>query len=224
MNKFATLRSILIAAVSMTASISSFGAVIPRTNAVQFINVQLTLLTQGPSKTNSPAKNEITATVQRTIITTKDLISWLGAATTNNFSPKSRLVRVTHFNATTNNTAIEIREGTNAPVDVSGFFDTSDKAAEVHRTTFNTVTKLTTGTVFEFRHFALTNLPPHKLVPNFSLYGAETRNFVTLRSGTTVLTADEITASLAGIGAGTNGVVGLITGSLTINGTVKEVK
>jgi hypothetical protein len=71
----------------------------------------------------------------------------------------------------------------------------------------------------------LTNAPPFDLVAHFNVFGSARLSFVSVTSGKTVLVADEITAtSLAGRGAGPDGVAGLMTGSITINGTMREVK
>jgi hypothetical protein len=196
-----------------------------QTNAVQFINVQLTLLTQGDYETNKPATNEISATVQKTTITTKDIISWLGTATTNTFSGNAKLVRVKHFNASTNETTIEIRDGTNAPVDVTAFFANSTSAITIDESIVNTATGLVTGKQFEVFHLVLTNAPNFNLVPHFHAAGLAVINFAAVRSGNTVLIADEIKArNLAGSGRVDVGDPGIVTGSLTLNGTVREVK
>jgi hypothetical protein len=194
------------------------------TNAVQAINLQLTFLTQGPYKTNSPATNDITATVLRTAVATKDVIAWLGTATTNNFPPHARLVRVKHFNANTNSTTIEVRFGTNS-VDVGQFFTGTTSSERIDHNIYNTVTQLSTGKAFENLHLALTNAPGYNLIPYFHVVGAATVSYVSVRSGKTTLAADEVTVpNLAGAGTGTNGVPGLVTGSITLNGTVTEVK
>jgi hypothetical protein len=216
--RFATLPLFAVIAIS------SFSATAAQTNAVQTINVQLTLLTQGPFKTNSPATNDISATVLRTTIATKDVIGWLGTATTNVFSANAKLVRVKHFNATANDTTIEIRDGTNV-VDVSAFFSNSYQTNGVQASIYNTVTQVRTGKEFGLLHLELTNAPPYNLVPHFNVFGSETLGYVSLTSGKSVLIADEIRAqTLAGGGAGADGVRGFVTGSVTIRGTVREIK
>jgi hypothetical protein len=212
-------------ALSIMAGISTISGQAAQTNAVQNINLELTLLTQGPFKTNSPATNDITATVTKTTIATKDVIGWLGTVTSNSFSARAKLVRITHFNAATNQTTIEIRDGTNAPVDVSAFFSNTFSSEKVDASIYDTATGLRTGKQFENAHLVLTNAPPFDLVAHFNVSGSAKVSFVSVTSGKTVLAADEITAtSLAGGGAGPDGVRGLITGSIIINGTVREVK
>jgi hypothetical protein len=198
-----------------------------QTNAFQAINLQLTFLTQGPYKTNSPATNDITATVIRTAVNTKEVIAWLGAAITNPFPANARLIRVKHFNANTNSTTYEVRFGTNHTnsVDVSQFFTGMSTSEKIDHNIYNKVTKLSTGRAFENLYLVVSNAPSYNLIPYFHVGGAATVNYVAVRSGKTTLAADEVTApTLAGAGAGTNGVHGLVTGSVTLTGTVTEVK
>ncbi len=211
-------------AASVVAACCTTGARAAQTNAVQTINLELTLLTQGSYKTNSPATNDITATVTKTTIATKDVIGWLGDATTNSFSSKAKLVRVTHFNAETNQTTIEIRDGTNV-VDVSAFFSNTVSSDKVDESILNTETGLRTGKTFENLRLQLTNAPPYNLVAHFNVFGAAKVSYVSVTTGKTVLVADEITANtLAGRGAGPDGTEGLIVGSLVVAGTTREVK
>jgi hypothetical protein len=224
MKKTTQLIKTSLLAASVIAACCSIPARAAQTNAVQTINLQLTLLTQGESQTNGPATNIITATVTKTSVATKDVIGWLGTATTNDFSAKAKLVRVTHFNAVTNETTIEVRDGTNV-VDVSAFFSDTTSSEKVDESILNTETGLRTGKQFENLRLVLTNAPPFNLVAHFNVFGSGRLSFVSVTSGKTVLVADEITAaSLAGRGAGPDGVAGLMTGSIMINGTMREVK
>jgi hypothetical protein len=225
MKKTTQLIKTSLFAASVIAACCSIPVRAAQTNAVQNINLELTLLTQGPFKTNSPATNDITATVTKTTIATKDVIGWLGTATSNSFSARAKLVRVTHFNAATNETTIEIRDGTNAPVDVSAFFSNTVSSEKVDESIDDTDTGLKTGRQFENVRLVLTNAPPFDLVAHFNVFGSAKLSFVSVTSGKTVLVADEITAmSLAGGAAGPDGVRGLMTGSVIINGTIREVK
>jgi hypothetical protein len=201
-----------------------FSAGAAQTNAVQSINLALNLITQGPFHTNSPTTNHITSTVVTNTIVTKDVIAWLGSATSNHFSTTARLVRVKHFNADTNITSIEIRDGTNV-VDVTEFFANSSSSDTLEKGVLNTVTGARTGQLFEDLHLVLTNTPPFNLVPHFNVFGFARVTFVSLTAGSNVFIADNLGAlDLAGGGAGTNGVRGLVTGSAIITGTVTEVK
>jgi len=224
MKKTTRLIKTCLIAAAVIAACCSIPARAAQTNAVQTINLQLTLLTQGPFQTNSPATNDITATVTKTTIATKDVIGWLGTATTNDFSSRAKLVRVRHFNAATNETTIEIRDGTNS-VDVSAFFSNTFSSEKVDESIYNRATGLRTGKQFENLHLELTNAPPHNLVAHFNVFGSARLSYVSVASGKTVLVADEINAmALAGSGAGPGGVPGLMTGSVNINGAVREVK
>ena len=201
-----------------------FGAGAAETNAVQSINFALNLMTQGPFKTNSPTTNHITSTVVTNTIVTRDVIGWLGTATSNSFSTTARLVRVKHFNAQTNRTTIEIRDHTNV-VDVTAFFNDSSSSDVLEKGVLNVVTGARTGQLFENLHLVLTNAPTYNLVPHFNVFGFAKVTFVSLTSGSNTFIADNLGAlNLAGGGAGTNGVRGVITGSAIITGTAIEVK
>jgi hypothetical protein len=131
---------------------------------------------------------------------------------------------VKHFNADTNSVTIEVRFGTNS-VDVSQFFDNTTSSETIDESTHNTVTQLSAGNVLENLFLDFTNAPNYNLLPYFHAGGAATMSYVSVKSGKTTLIADQVSATtLAGAGAGTNGVLGLVTGSVTITGTVTEVK
>src|ERR1022692_4023468 len=123
-------RLICIAAVAVALPAFKAVAVAPQTNAVQNINVELTFLTQGPTLANHPHSNDTQNTAIKTSVATKDVISWLSTATGTNFPPRSRLVRVRHFNASTNSVTIEVRYSTNS-VDVTQFFNNSSSSEKV---------------------------------------------------------------------------------------------
>jgi hypothetical protein len=216
-------RVLAFAAVAACACVSSTFAN-GYTNVVQHLNLQLTYLTQGPYKTNSPATNDISATAVRTAVTTKDVIGWLGTATTNNFPATASLVRVKHFNAATNFTTFEVRYGTNN-VDVSALFAETASSEKIDASIYNKVTKLSTGKQFEVLHLTLTNAAPYNLVPYFRVQGMATMSYVSALSGKTHLTADTILApAIAGPGATSNGTPALVFGSAAIIGTTTEVK
>lgn len=214
--------SLLAAAVAACNLAGTAGA---STNAVAFINIQLSFLTQGPNETNTPATNDVTSTVVNTSVGTKDVIGWLGAATTNSFSAKAKLVRVKHFNADTNTTTIEIRDGTNAPVDVSAFFANSLSTDVKHASVFHAKSGLITGRALDILILEVTNAAPYNLMPYIHVVGAGKTTYVAVKSGKTVLGADEFEAdTLAGAGAGTDGVIARVTGSYRVHGTFTEVK
>jgi len=221
---------VALVALSSTVAGRASAILIPQTNGVQNISFQLTFITQGPFKTNSPATNDISTSKIRSTATTKDVIAWLGAAMntntfTNTFSSKAHLVRVHHFNATTNVNTFEIRDGTNAPVDVSAFFAGTGASNPIKSSTYHAKTGLYTGQDAELYHLDLTNVPPYNLTAHFHAVGFGSLNFVSVTAGKSVLGTDELDAdNLAGSGAGTNGVVGLVSASVGVHGTVSEVK
>jgi hypothetical protein len=221
------LRLTCAAALASGIQTSALAVPSPQTNAVQHINIELTFLTQGPSLNNSPHTNDIRNTVIKTSITTKDVISWLSAATGTNFPAGARLVRVKHFNASTNNVSIEVRYSTNR-FDVSQFFNNSTSSEKIDASTRNVVTGLSSGKEYENVHIVYTNSAAINPAPFFHISGAATVDYVSVKSGKTVLVADEVSPTfmddLAGAGEGTNGVPALVTGSVTFTGTTTEVK
>jgi len=222
-----TLLLRLSCVATLAAAVQTAVAAVPQTNAVQHINIALTFLTQGPTVTNSPHTNDIHTSAIRTSVTTKDVISWLGTATGNVFPAGARLVRVKHFNANTNSVTIEVRYSTNR-VDVTSFFTNSTSSEKITASTRNPVTGLSSGKEYENIYMVYTNAAALSPAPHFHIHGAATVDFVSVRSGKTVLTADEIAPTymndLSGAGEGTNGVPALVTGSVTFTGTVTEVK
>ncbi len=220
--KSSALISRAIAILALTAASSVFA--VGSTNVIQNIGVQLTFLTQGSYRTNFPKTNNISSTVSRKVYATKDVIAWLGAATTNSFPPGAKLVFVKHVNSGGESSSIEVRYGTNR-VDVSAFFANTTSSDEFHAATYNTVTRLTTGKTYEIFHLVLSNPTHYHLVPAFALQGGATVTYVTARVGSTSVSADTLSApNLAGTGTDPDGNSVLVFGSLSVVGTQTEVR
>jgi len=110
-------------------------------------------------------------------------------------------------------------------VDVTAFFANTSHSDDIASGVLNEVTGLRTGHLYENLHLVLTNAPSFDLVPHFNVFGFAKVSYVSVLSGSTVLVADNLGAlNLAGGGAGTNGVVGIVIGSVIISGTITEVK
>jgi len=215
----------LVAGVCTTTSVYAGNVVVvPQTNAVGFISLQLTFITQGPTLTNKPATNDISATVVKTPVATKDVIAALGTATTNNFPTTAKLVRVIHLSNADQPTTYEVRYSSNK-VDVSEFFTNSTTSESIDQSVYNRVTQLTTGKKYENLHLVFTNAPGYNLAPYFHVTGAATVNYVAVKSGKTTLSAYTVSApTLAGGGADSSDVPALVTGSMQITGTITEVQ
>src|SRR5882724_1299591 len=84
------LKLTAISAAIMIAGMAQINAA--TTNLVQNISFALTFYEQGP--TNHPSAQKTTVTVNKFRVTTKDIIAELGAATSNSFSAKAKLVLV----------------------------------------------------------------------------------------------------------------------------------
>jgi len=220
-----TLLTRLSAALAITIGAHSATAGAAQTNAVEFLNLQLTFFTQGPTVTNKPATNDISTSVIKTSVATKDVIGWLGTATTNDFPATAKLVRVVHLNAGGDTRTFEVRYGSNS-VDVTPFFATSTNSIlMLGKSIYNPVTGLSTGSLMENLYLRFTNAPDYNLLPFFHVSGSATVKYVAVKSGKTTLSADEISApDVFGNGLGTNGVHALVTGSISSTGTTTEVK
>ncbi len=212
---------LVLTAVGQAATVLAAG----QTNVLQDISLQLTYLTQGGYTTNSPKTNDISTSVIKNSYATKDVIQWLGTATTNHFPAKARLLRVKHINADTSYTTIEVRYDRTNIVDVSSLFSDTYSSEKVVASVYNTKTKLSVGKEYEIEHLILTNAAPYNLVPYFRVQGPATLAYVSASIGKTTLSADTITApDVAGPGTDPNGTPALVIGSVTIIGTQTEVK
>lgn len=129
-----------------------------QTNLVQNLSLKLVAYSQGLSTTN---KNIVNENLNTGTISTKQVISVLGTATTNDFSSSAALVVVTPLVGGTNGTpSIVINDGSNS-VDVTSFFNITNYSNEAHSATFKSGT-LVTETRYRFRGFDLvdnTNYP-----------------------------------------------------------------
>lgn len=197
----------------------------PSTNIIQNISVALTFRTQGPTKINFPVRNENTETVLSSAVTTKTVINWLGAATTNKFPAAARLVRVLADNSAGRTIAYQVRSGTNILADVTPFFAQTTSSDKMDFSTLNLLTGARSGGVYENLHVQFTNAAPFNLVPNFSVGGSAIVTYNSIKIGSVYHISEAISApTLAGSGMGTNGLPALITGSLTVISTGTEIK
>ena len=196
-------------------------AVAASTNIVQNINFQFTGYEQGG--TNKPTSNtNITLIAVNSFkFATADVIGLVGRASSNDFSPKARLVYLTRVNASTNLHALEIRDGSNR-VDVTSFFigtgrDTNDL---VRSLLINTKAGVSAGVGYSTYRLVLTNLDPASL----TVGGFAVAKHATIHDRVTgsILGVDTLNAELAGTGTDTNGVPFVTFGSLSVVGSLVE--
>jgi hypothetical protein len=158
--------------------------------------------------------------VNRFGVTTKYVIAAIGMATSNDFSGDARLVYVR--DATSNNTVsmVEIRDGTNPPVDVSSFFHRTD-ADNVYGSSYNSATGIGTGVRYSIMSLAVTN---PVMTADLKLSGFATKLHANIRNGDDVFGMDTVNVDLAGTGVDTNGIPATVNGTMTIDGHTFEVE
>jgi hypothetical protein len=190
------------------------------TNVVQNLNFELTFLTQGP--TNHPTADKTKITVNKFRVTTKDIIAALGKATTNDFSPRAKLVSVQDATSTNSVRQIEVRDGTNI-VDVSSYFTFTTSVSNiisVHSLEYDSSTGVGSGVRYSIFHLTLTNASSATL----DLGGFATTTHTSIKDGAVVLSADEVEAAVAGAGVGTNGVPAVVNGFISTTGKTLKVE
>lgn len=111
------LGAVAISALILAGVTQSGMAQIPQTDEVLVLNVNLDAFSQGSTTTN---RTSIVTPALVSEVTSRDIIQVLGVATGNTFSRKARLVLLTPTNDLEDWT-VQIRDGSNAPVDVTGF-------------------------------------------------------------------------------------------------------
>jgi hypothetical protein len=195
------------------------------TNVVQNVDFSLVFYEQGP--TNSVG-NVTKAVVKKVRVTTKDIIAALGAATTNSFSAKAKLVFVING---TNSASIQVRDN-GGIVDASEFFATTNSPVSVHSFTLNSARQTLTGTTYADFQLLLTNNAPSflnlpllstnsNLTASLNLHGFATithADIVVGHDSTKVIGVDDIDADVSGTGVDTNGVSAVIAGKVSITG------
>lgn len=210
------LKLAAFAAAIMVAGLAQMNAA--TTNLVQNISFALIFYEQGP--TNHPAADKTTVTVNQFGVTTKNIIAAIGMATSNDFSGNARLVYVKDATSTNSVSMVEIRDGTNPPVDVSSFFHRTDDD-NVYGSSFNSATGIGTGVRYSILTLAVAN---PALTASLHLSGFATKLHANIRSGDVLLGVDTVNADLAGTGVDTNGNPATVNGRMTIDGRTLEVE
>jgi hypothetical protein len=192
------------------------------TNSVQNINFELTFFAQGP--TNHPSTNVTIVTINKFRVTTRDIITALGQATSNNFSCRARLVSVHDATSTNSARVIEVRDGTNV-VDVTSYFNITTAETNmlsVHSLVYNNISGNGLEKTEGIFHLTLSNTSNTNLVTSLDLSGFATTTTAVFKSGNLIV--DEIDADVAGTGVGKNGVPAVVKGRIDIEGRVLRVE
>jgi hypothetical protein len=195
------------------------------TNLVQSLNFKLTAWSQGLTATNG---HIVSVSASKQAIVTKDVIGWLGTATTNNFV-NGQLLVINQLGAPISNNRIVVRTMTPATndVDVSGFFFTFVTTATVNNYSYNnTNNSVNPGTYYGYWGFYLLSDPNYPLLPaTFQTTGLgvdAVNNLVGKKKNVLGLYDQFSITNAAGIGQ-LNGKPFIIFGSITITGKTLEV-
>jgi hypothetical protein len=191
LSKMTALAALVVAATVQT------GFAQTQTDEVLDLNIDLTAVSQGPAS----VVDGFTTDVQVTRITTRSVIEVLGTSLGQSFSHRARLVVLAPTNVLDDWT-VQIQDGTNAAVDVSGFF--------VHVTGFPSV-----GGAWINNHTQQTGLVDYSddtfmlqdqggfptLTQHFSVSGFTVLNSApVVRNGAVVGQNDTISARVSGTG------------------------
>lgn len=206
------LSKIISVAALFMAGLAQTNFAQAQTNEVLSLNIDLTAVSQGPATTNH--QGTITD-LQCSRITSRSIIQVLGTALGDTFSRRAKLVVVTPTNSLENWT-IQIDDGTNAPVDVTGFFGHQPGSVSVSGTKTDRKgnASVTDFSVDSFSLLDQTNSPA--LTEHFSVSGFTVleSKAVVKHHGTVVGQSVNISAQVSGAGDN-KGTPTVITGSIT---------
>ena len=205
-----------LSAAIMIAGMAQINAA--TTNLVQHISFALTFYEQGP--TNHPTLDKTTVAVNKFAVTTKTIIAAIGAATSNDFSANAKLVLVQDATLSNGVSIVEIRDGTNTPVNVTSFFSKTNSNS-VHSLHFNGATGIGSGLKYSDFQLAVTN---SAMLASLNLSGFAITTHTSIKDKETVIGVDTVEADVAGTGTDTNGVPAVVNGSVNILGNTLKIE
>jgi hypothetical protein len=185
-----------------------------QTNVVQNLNIQLFGFSQGGT---SSFGSTVTTNANLAQVGNRQIIQALGTATGNTFSPASRLVVVTPLGG--GNTTVQVRDGSNSPVDVTQFFILEPLSGSINTGIANTRTGRSTGVSYEVLHVALQDSGDTTLNLHFDVDGIATVNSTSTPNTVPSSTVD---ANVSGSGDRNGGLL-ILQGSVDIFGRTLEV-
>jgi hypothetical protein len=183
-----------------------------QSNLVQELNFQLCAVMQGDTRTN---KNVVETRVKVVKEGSREIIQALGAATTNNFSRKAKLVLVTPSDGS-GTPSILVRDCTNS-VDVTGFFGIQQTGTPVDSSWTNTKSGAASSNDYSIQTFTLQDQDGFSALPfHFSVTGFTIKSTSTCvnHKGTVTVTESSFSANVSGTGDN-NGNPVLIQGSIS---------
>ncbi len=187
------------------------------TNVTLNLNFYLSTVAQGTVATNHDV---IVNGVVFGSINDASIISELGASTSNSFSRRAELWLVIPTK-TPDDWSVEVRDGTNSPVDVTGFFTYAPGTNTVGRTTVNTSSDAVGDTQYSIDRFGLHDqtgfpaLSKHFHVSGFTI--TTTRGVVPTAAADLVGEIESINAFVDGTGESDSKLI-VIEGIVTANG------
>jgi hypothetical protein len=209
----ATIAACVLAAASLTASAQE------QTDEVMAMNIQLTMVLQGPTTTTRTTASTAVTVVN---VTTRDVIKALGTATGNTFSRNAKLVLLTPTNSLDYWVwTYQVQDGSNT-VDVTGFFS-HQPGQSVGSDTLNTRNGNSGSTDYSIDSFSVNDAGGF---PSLSLhfYGGGftvTSSHGVVQHGQVVGQIDRLTANVSGTGD-YQGNYAVVTGSITATGIGTE--
>jgi hypothetical protein len=202
-----------------------------QTNIVQTLTFKLTAWSQGATTTNG---NLVSVTASQQSIITKDVIGWIGTATTNSFT-NAQLLVINELGVPAAKTHIVVRTKTPVTkkssitndVDVSDFFASVTYAATVNQYSYNLTNHVVgPGTYRGYWGFYLLEDPAFPALPvTFQVSGFGVDSAVNLvdKKKQVLGLADQFSiTNAAGIGQ-VNGKPFIIGGNIVISGKILEV-
>ncbi len=127
LSKITSIAFLLVAGVAQTT--------FAQTNVTMVLDIDLTAVSQGTTANSGKHDNGgAISDVQFSRITSRGIIQVLGASLGDSFSKRAQLIVIAPADSPENWT-IQIQDGTNAPVDVTGFFNHQPGSVSVSGTT-----------------------------------------------------------------------------------------
>jgi hypothetical protein len=185
-----------------------------QTNLVQNLSIQLSGFSQGGAATFS---HTVETNVNPVRVDTRQIIQALATATMNSFSSTSKLVVVTPLGG--GNPSIQVRDGSNPPVDVSEFFDLEALSGSVNGSVQDTRSGRGSSISYEIARFALQDAVGASLSIHFDVNGVTTTSSDIPSSGVPI---PMVNANVSGSGD-RNGNLLILQGSIVIFGRTLEV-
>lgn len=225
-NKFLSIKTYLklcSLAICTLASVSSSQAA--QTNVVQNLAFKLTAWSQGAPVTNG---STVTVKANSQSIVTKDILTWLGVATTNNFAG-AQLLMVNQLGVPSakSHTIVRVKvAGVTNNVDVSAFFGVIAYVSTVNSYSYNISNNIVgVGNYYGYWGFYLLENPSCPLLPvtfHVNGFGVDSVVNVTGKNKVVLGLADQFSITNA-VGVGdANGKSFLITGNVSITGKTVE--